>query len=347
MKRLLITGAAGFIGASLSKQILLMEGDTKVVGIDNLNDYYDKELKKSRLEQLEQFENFSFVKGDIVDKTLIQELFEEYQPEIVINFAAQGGVRHSIDKPDDYINSNIIGFYNILEGCRYSYNIRNHKEKEGYKGVSHLIYASSSSVYGMNTKVPYSINDKADSPASLYAATKKSNELMAYAYSKLYGIPATGLRFFTVYGPAGRPDMAYFKFTEKMVKGEKIQIYNHGNMERDFTYIDDIISGVMKVVMLPPKRNDQGVCHKLYNIGNSKPENLLYFVEVLEGCLMKEGIINKPAEKEFLPMQPGDVYATYADVKALVEDFGFKPSTSIETGLSRFVEWYKEYYNKI
>lgn len=340
MKKILITGVAGFIGSNLAKQILSSKADVEVLGIDNLNDYYDKELKRNRLHQLENAQNFTFIKDDITNKTFVQKLFTDYEPDIVVNLAAQAGVRYSIDNPDAYINSNIIGFYNILEACRSSYN----DKKDGYKGVRHLVYASSSSVYGLNEKVPYSTDDRTDNPVSLYAATKKSNELMAYAYSKLYKIPTTGLRFFTVYGPWGRPDMAYFKFTDKLIKGQKIEIYNYGDMKRDFTYIDDIVLGVMKVIECPPQKDAMGVCHKLYNIGNSKPEDLLYFVKILEECLLKEGVINKGVEKDFLPMQPGDVYQTYADVEMFERDFDFSPSTPLEEGLGKFVKWYKEYY---
>lgn len=346
MKVVLITGAAGFIGSNLAKRILSEESDVRVVGIDNMNDYYDVRLKESRLQELGQYESFTFIKGNIAEKSVVQEIFSKYQPDIVVNLAAQAGVRYSIDHPDSYIESNLIGFYNILEACRHSYDEVRAACSASYKGVRHLVYASSSSVYGSNEKVPYSTEDKVDNPVSLYAATKKSNELLAYAYSKLYGIPSTGLRFFTVYGPAGRPDMAYFKFTDKLVKGEKIQIYNYGDMKRDFTYIDDIITGVRKVMEKVPDQDKHGACYKLYNIGNHKPEDLLYFVETLEKCLINEGIIAKPAEKEFLPMQPGDVYQTYADVDELVRDFGFKPSTSLEEGLSRFAKWYKEYYTQ-
>lgn len=329
-KKVLVTGAAGFIGYYLSKRLLIY-GCT-VVGVDNLNDYYDVSLKQTRLDQLKPYDKFRFIKMDISDKKAIDELFEAEKFDIVVNLAAQAGVRYSITNPDAYINSNIIGFFNILEACRHS-------------PVDHLIYASSSSVYGSNKKVPYSTDDKVDNPVSLYAATKKSNELMAHAYSKLYKIPTTGLRFFTVYGPMGRPDMAYFSFTNKIVKGEKIQIFNHGDMKRDFTYIDDIVTGVVNVMAKAPDETEDGAPYKVYNIGNNKPEDLLYFVETLEKCLMQEGIISKPAEKEFLPMQPGDVYQTYADVDELVRDFGFKPNTSLEEGLSRFAKWYKKYYN--
>ena len=330
-KKILVTGAAGFIGYFLSKHLLDM-GCT-VVGIDNLNDYYDVNLKYARLKLLEPYKKFSFHKIDISDRAAIEKLVSNENFNIVVNLAAQAGVRYSIINPEAYINSNIVGFFNILEACRHN-------------PVDHLVYASSSSVYGTNKKVPYSIEDKVDNPVSLYAATKKSNELMAYAYSKLYKIPTTGLRFFTVYGPMGRPDMAYFSFTNKLVKGEKIQIFNFGDMKRDFTYIDDIITGVVNVMSKTPSENEDGAPYKIYNIGNNKPENLLYFVETLEKCLIKEGIIVRPGEKEFLPMQPGDVYQTYADVDELVRDFNFKPSTSLEEGLTKFVKWYKEYYNK-
>lgn len=328
-KKILVTGAAGFIGFYLSKR-LLDKGYT-VVGIDNLNDYYDVNLKNERLELLEPYEKFTFHKIDLSDKITIDKLFSEEKFDIVVNLAAQAGVRYSITNPEAYINSNIIGFINILEACRHN-------------PCEHLVYASSSSVYGTNKKVPYSTEDKVDNPVSLYAATKKSNELMAHAYSKLYKIPTTGLRFFTVYGPMGRPDMAYFGFTNKLVKGQKIQIFNYGDMKRDFTYIDDIVTGVVNVMGKVPDVTEDGAPYKVYNIGNNKPENLLYFVETLEKCLMREGIIDKPAEKELLPMQQGDVYQTYADVDDLVKDFNFKPNTSLEEGLSRFAKWYKEYY---
>lgn len=329
MGNILVTGAAGFIGFYLSKR-LLEEGRT-VVGYDNLNDYYDPKLKEARLEILSGYENFTFIKGNLADKAAVDSVFARYKPEIVVNLAAQAGVRYSITNPGAYMESNMMGFFNILEACRNN-------------PVKHLVYASSSSVYGTNKKVPYSVEDKVDNPVSLYAATKKSNELMAHAYSKLYKIPATGLRFFTVYGPMGRPDMAYFSFTNKLIKGEKIQIFNFGDMKRDFTYVDDIVTGVVNVMGKPPAENGDGALYKVYNIGNNKPEDLLYFVETLEKCLIKEGIIDKPAEKEFLPMQPGDVYQTYADVDDLVRDFGFKPNTSLEEGLSRFARWYREFY---
>lgn len=338
-KTILITGAAGFIGAFLAKALLENNSGTKIIGYDKLNDYYDIKLKEERLRMLSAFENFVFVKGDLADRERLEEVFQKYHPNIVVNLAAQAGVRYSITNPEAYLESNLIGFFNILECCRHS----NDDEKEG---VEHLVYASSSSVYGLNKKVPYSTEDKVDNPVSLYAATKKSNELMAHAYSKLYGIPCTGLRFFTVYGPMGRPDMAYFGFTDKIVNGKKIQIFNHGDMYRDFTYIDDIVTGVINVMKKIPEANEDGVQYKVYNIGNNKPESLMHFVETLERCLMKEGIIKKPAEKEFLPMQPGDVYQTYADVSELEKDFGFKPSTKLEDGLTEFVKWYKHFYKE-
>lgn len=336
---ILITGAAGFIGSFLAKRVLEQSQDVKVVGYDNMNNYYDVRLKEERLQMLSGFENFIFIKGDLADKECLEKVFQTYKPQIVVNLAAQAGVRYSITNPEAYLESNLIGFFNILECCRHSYD-------NGAEGVKHLVYASSSSVYGLNKKVPYSTEDKVDNPVSLYAATKKSNELMAHAYSKLYGIPSTGLRFFTVYGPMGRPDMAYFGFTNKIVKGEKIQIFNHGDMYRDFTYIDDIVTGVINVMNKAPEKKKEGVRYKVYNIGNSKPESLMYFVETLEKCLMKEGVITSPAEKEFLPMQLGDVYQTYADVSDLEKDFGFKPSTKLEDGLSEFAKWYKQFYKE-
>ena len=344
MKRVLITGVAGFIGASLAKKILSEKEYIEVIGIDNLNEYYDVRLKEWRLKQLEIFGTFIFIKGDIANKKLIQRVFEKYKPDIVINLAAQAGVRYSIINPDSYVSSNIIGFYNILEACRYSYDIVKKSKSDTYQGVKHLVYASSSSVYGSNEKLPYSVNDKVDHPVSLYAATKKSNELMAYTYSKLYSIPSTGLRFFTVYGPAGRPDMAYFKFTNQIVKGEKIQIYNNGNMKRDFTYIDDVVKGIMSVIDSLPKKDEKGVSYKIYNIGNSKPENLLYFVDILEKCLLEKGIIKTTVFKELLPMQPGDVHQTYADIEESRRDFKFIPTTTLEEGLEKFVKWYKQYH---
>ncbi|WP_431602459.1 SDR family NAD(P)-dependent oxidoreductase [Clostridium ljungdahlii] len=339
-KTILITGAAGFIGSNLAKQLLITVDDIKVVGIDNMNDYYDVSLKEYRLKELNAYSNFRFIKGNIADKEEVKAIFDNYEPDIVVNLAAQAGVRYSIKNPEAYVESNLVGFFNILECCRHSYD-------EGKKGVQHFVYASSSSVYGSNKKVPYSTEDKVDNPVSLYAATKKSNELIAHAYSNLYGIPSTGLRFFTVYGPAGRPDMAYFSFTNKMVKGEKIQIFNQGDMYRDFTYIDDIITGVVKVMQKTPELTEDGVPYHVYNIGNNKPESLMYFVETLEKCLISEGIIEKQAEKEFLPMQPGDVYQTYADVDELVRDFGFKPGTSLEKGLRQYAKWYREFYSLI
>lgn len=322
-KTYLITGGAGFIGFFLSKALL--EKGAEVVGIDNLNDYYEVSLKEARLEILGKFPNYHFVKGDISDKETVFRVFQEYAPQIAVNLAAQAGVRYSIDNPDAYIQSNMIGFFNILEACRHF-------------PVEHLIFASSSSVYGGNKKVPFSVEDQVDKPVSLYAATKKSNELMAYAYSKLYQIPLTGLRFFTVYGPMGRPDMAYFKFAKKIMAGEPIQIYNNGDMLRDFTYIDDIVTGVENILCNPPAKDENGAAYKIYNIGNNKPEKLMDYIAVLEKCLGRE------AKKEYLPMQPGDVYETYADVSELMQDYGFKPSTTIEEGLSRFAEWFLEYY---
>lgn len=322
-KTYLITGGAGFIGFHLT-QNLLGKG-MRVIGFDNLNDYYDVQLKKDRLEILMQYENYTFIKGDLGDENDVVRLFEEYAPHIVVNLGAQAGVRYSIDNPGAYMQSNVMGFFHILEGCRHY-------------PVEHLVYASSSSVYGGNEKIPFSTDDKVDEPVSLYAATKKSNELMAHAYSKLYNIPVTGLRFFTVYGPYGRPDMAYFKFTQKIMAGEPIQIYNNGDMYRDFTYIDDIVEGIENILCNPPAQNDKGVSYKLYNIGNNKPEKLMDYIETLERCL------GRTAVKEFLPMQPGDVYQTYADVTGLMDDFGFKPDTTIEEGLDKFVKWYREYY---
>lgn len=345
----LVTGAAGFIGSNLCMRLLEEQLDTLVVGLDNLNTYYDVNIKQWRLEQLTKFGNrFVFVKGNIADKALVDKLFDEYQPQIVVNLAAQAGVRYSITNPGAYIESNLIGFYNILEACRHSYD-------EGREGVKHLVYASSSSVYGSNKKVPYSTDDKVDNPVSLYAATKKSNELMAHAYSKLYDIPSTGLRFFTVYGPAGRPDMAYFGFTDKLLKGEKIKIFNYGNCKRDFTYVDDIVEGVMRVMAKAPKRRmgEDGLPippYKVYNIGNNHPENLLDFVQILQEELIRAGVLpadyDFEAHKELVPMQPGDVPVTYADTTALGRDFGFKPNTSLREGLRNFAEWYKDFYMK-
>lgn len=345
----LVTGAAGFIGSNLCMRLLEEQLDTLVVGLDNLNTYYDVNIKQWRLEQLTKFGNrFVFVKGNIADKALVDKLFDEYQPQIVVNLAAQAGVRYSITNPGAYIESNLIGFYNILEACRHSYD-------EGREGVKHLVYASSSSVYGSNKKVPYSTDDKVDNPVSLYAATKKSNELMAHAYSKLYDIPSTGLRFFTVYGPAGRPDMAYFGFTDKLLKGEKIKIFNYGNCKRDFTYVDDIVEGVMRVMAKAPERRmgEDGLPippYKVYNIGNNHSENLLDFVQILQEELIRAGVLpadyDFEAHKELVPMQPGDVPVTYADTTALGRDFGFKPNTSLREGLRNFAEWYKDFYMK-
>lgn len=322
-KIILVTGGAGFIGYHLSKQLL--EYDCTVIGYDNLNDYYEVQLKYDRLKDLEGREGYTFIKGDLADKETLGKLFQEYSFDIVVNLGAQAGVRYSIDNPDAYMSSNMVGFYNILECCRHY-------------PVEHLVYASSSSVYGANKKVPFSVEDKVDYPVSLYAATKKSNELMAHCYSKLYGIPATGLRFFTVYGPFGRPDMAYFKFAKKIMNGETIQIYNNGDMMRDFTYIDDIVKGIANILPNPPEEIETGAKYKVYNIGNNKPEKLMDYIQTLEKHLGRE------AKKELLPMQPGDVYQTYADVSDLMHDFNFKPSTSIDEGLGKFVTWFKEYY---
>lgn len=341
MKTILVTGAAGFIGSNLCKCLFEAWENCRVIGLDNMNDYYDVRLKEYRLEELLKHDSFTFIKGSIADKELVDKTFEEYKPDIVVNLAAQAGVRYSITNPDAYIESNMIGFYNILEACRHSYD-------NGAKGVEHLVYASSSSVYGTNKKIPYSTEDKVDNPVSLYAATKKSNELFAHAYSKLYGIPSTGLRFFTVYGPAGRPDMAYFGFTNKLLKGDKIQIFNYGNCKRDFTYIDDIVTGVMNVMKKTPEPNENGVKYKVYNIGNNQPENLLDFVDILQQELVAAGVLPEDydfeAHKELVPMQPGDVEMTYADVDELVKDFGFKPSTTLREGLRSFAKWYKEFY---
>ena len=343
----LVTGAAGFIGSNLCMRLLEELSDTLVVGLDNLNAYYDVNIKRWRLEQLTEFrERFIFIKGSIADKSLVDKIFDEYQPQIVVNLAAQAGVRYSITNPDAYIESNLIGFYNILEACRHSYD-------EGREGVKHLVYASSSSVYGSNKKVPYSTDDKVDNPVSLYAATKKSNELMAHAYSKLYDIPSTGLRFFTVYGPAGRPDMAYFGFTDKLLRGERIKIFNYGNCKRDFTYVDDIVEGVMRVMAKAPERKvgEDGLPvppYKVYNIGNNHPENLLDFVRILQEELIRAGVLpadyDFEAHKELVPMQQGDVSVTYADTSALERDFGFKPSTPLREGLRKFAGWYKDFY---
>ena len=352
-KRVLVTGSAGFIGSNLCLELLRRFDSMSIVGIDNLNDYYDVSIKEWRLKQIEDEagkydgSSFCFVKGSIADKVLIDKLFAENDFDLVVNLAAQAGVRYSITNPDAYIESNIIGFYNILEACRHSYD-------NGRKGVDHLVYASSSSVYGSNKKVPYSTDDKVDNPVSLYAATKKSNELMAHAYSKLYNIPSTGLRFFTVYGPAGRPDMAYFGFTNKLVKGEKIQIFNYGNCKRDFTYIDDIVEGVIRVMGRAPerKRGEDGLPvppYALYNIGNNNPESLMEFVKILSEELVEAGVLPSDydfdSHMELVPMQPGDVPVTYADTTPLERDFGFKPDTSLRDGLRKFAQWYKEFYN--
>jgi len=343
---ILVTGAAGFIGSNLVKAIYKRYDNPVVVGIDNMNDYYDVRLKEERLKELEQYPDFTFIKGNIADKPLIDKVFADFKPQVVVNLAAQAGVRYSITNPGAYIEANLIGFYNILEACRNSYG-----QYEG--GVEHLVYASSSSVYGSNKKVPYSTDDKVDNPVSLYAATKKSNELMAHAYSKLYNIPSTGLRFFTVYGPAGRPDMAYFGFTNKLVKGEKIQIFNYGNCKRDFTFVDDIVEGVIRVMQKAPAKQvgEDGLPippYAVYNIGNSNPENLLEFVTILQEELLRAGVLPEDydfeSHKELVPMQPGDVPVTYADTSALERDFGFKPSTSLREGLRAFAQWYKEYY---
>ena len=339
-KTILITGAAGFIGANLAKKLLNDMDKLKVIGLDNMNDYYDVRLKEARISEISDKDNFIFIKGNFSDKKLVFSIFEEYSPSVVVHLGAQAGVRYSISNPDTYIESNLIGFYNILEGCR------------NYP-VEHLVYASSSSVYGANQKIPYSTEDKVDCPVSLYAATKKSNELMAHAYSKLYNIPATGLRFFTVYGPAGRPDMAYFGFTDKLLRGETIQIFNYGKCKRDFTYIDDIVEGVICVMKGAPEKENgaDGLPvppYAVYNIGNSRPENLLDFVQILQEELVRAGVLPEDfdftAHKELVPMQAGDVPVTYADTSALERDFGYKPDTSLREGLRKFAEWYKEFY---
>lgn len=341
-KTIFITGIAGFIGSYLALELLKRESNIHIIGIDSITDYYDISLKKERLKKLEAYTNCTFIKGNIADKALIEKIFNEYKPNIVVNLAAQAGVRYSITNPDAYVESNLIGFYNILEACRHS-----------NPQVEHLVYASSSSVYGSNKKVPYSTDDKVDNPVSLYAATKKSNELMAHAYSKLYNIPSTGLRFFTVYGPAGRPDMAYFGFTNKLREGKTIQIFNYGNCKRDFTYISDIVEGVIRVMQhAPEKRNGEDGLpippYKIYNIGNNQPENLLDFVTILQEELIRARVLpqdyNFEAHKELVPMQPGDVPITYADTTPLEQDFGFKPSTSLRNGLRTFAEWYAAYY---
>jgi nucleoside-diphosphate-sugar epimerase len=352
-KTILVTGAAGFIGANLVTELMKTGEPMTIIGLDNVNDYYDVSLKDYRLSEIEKLAaekpqaSWTFIKGDLADKVLIDRIFAEHKPDIVVNLAAQAGVRYSITNPDAYIQSNLIGFYNILEACRHSYD-------NGAKGVEHLVYASSSSVYGANKKVPYATEDKVDNPISLYAATKKSNELLAHAYSKLYNIPSTGLRFFTVYGPAGRPDMAYFGFTNKLLKGETIQIFNYGNCKRDFTYVDDIVEGVRRVMAKAPERKmgEDGLPeppYAVYNIGNNHPENLLDFVDILQQELVRAGVLpgdyNFEEHKKLVPMQAGDVPITYADTSALERDFGFKPSTSLREGLRRFAEWYKEYYH--
>lgn len=345
-KTVLVTGAAGFIGSFLSERLLSDFEDIRVIGFDSVNDYYDIRLKESRLEKLQKHRNFIFIKANLADKDKVSEVFREYSPQIVVNLAAQAGVRYSITNPDTYIESNIIGFYNILEACRHSYD-------DGATPVEHLVYASSSSVYGSNKKVPYSTDDKVDNPVSLYAATKKSDELMAHAYSKPYNIPSTGLRFFTVYGPAGRPDMAYFGFTNKLLRGETIRIFNYGNCKRDFTYIDDIVEGVVRVMQGAPERKDgeDGLPvppYAVYNIGNQNPENLLDFVDILQQELIAAGVLPNDydfeAHKQLVPMQPGDVPVTYADTTPLERDYGYKPSTDLRTGLRNFARWYKDFY---
>lgn len=345
-KTVLVTCAAGFIGSFLSERLLSDFEDIRVIGFDSVNDYYDIRLKESRLEKLQKHRNFIFIKANLADKDKVNEVFREYSPQIVVNLAAQAGVRYSITNPDAYIESNIIGFYNILEACRHSYD-------DGATPVEHLVYASSSSVYGSNKKVPYSTDDKVDNPVSLYAATKKSDELMAHAYSKLYNIPSTGLRFFTVYGPAGRPDMAYFGFTDKLLRGETIRIFNYGNCKRDFTYIDDIVEGVVRVMQGAPERKDgeDGLPvppYAVYNIGNQNPENLLDFVDILQQELIAAGVLPNDydfeAHKQLVPMQPGDVPVTYADTTPLESDYGYKPSTDLRTGLRNFARWYKDFY---
>ena len=347
-KTVLVTGAAGFVGANLVKRLLRDYSDIRIIGVDNMNDYYDVSIKEYRLTEIERAASgdrdgaWTFVRGNIADRACIDSIFAQYAPSVVVNLAAQAGVRYSITNPDVYIEANIIGFYNILEACRHN-------------PVEHLVYASSSSVYGTNAKIPYSTDDKVDNPVSLYAATKKSNELMAHAYSKLYNIPSTGLRFFTVYGPAGRPDMAYFGFTNKLLKGDKIQIFNYGNCKRDFTYIDDIVEGVARIMTAAPEKKlgDDGLPlppYRVYNIGNSTPENLLDFVTILEEELVRAGVLpadyNFDEHKELVPMQAGDVPVTFADVSALEADFGFRPATSLREGLRKFAEWYREFYIK-
>ena len=351
-KTVFVTGAAGFIGSNLVLELINEVEKINIIGIDNMNDYYDVSIKEYRLEKIQSLieehkdSTWTFIKGNIADKAIIADIFKTYKPDVVVNLAAQAGVRYSISNPDAYIESNLIGFYNILEACRHSYD-------DGGKGVEHLVYASSSSVYGSNKKVPYSTDDKVDNPVSLYAATKKSNELMAHAYSKLYNIPSTGLRFFTVYGPAGRPDMAYFGFTDKLREGKTIEIFNYGNCKRDFTYVDDIVEGVKRVMQNPPERKngEDGLPippYAVYNIGNSNPENLLEFVDILRQELIRAGVLPEDydfeAHKKLVPMQAGDVPVTFADTTPLERDFGFKPSTSLRDGLRKFAEWYKEFY---
>ena len=351
-KTILVTGATGFIGSNLVLELIRTQSPVNIIGIDNMNDYYDVSIKEYRLKEIEVEQEkhpetiWTFIKGSIADRDLIDRIFRDYKPAVVVNLAAQAGVRYSITNPDVYVESNLVGFYNILEACRHSYD-------NGETGVEHLVYASSSSVYGSNKKVPYSTDDKVDNPVSLYAATKKSNELMAHAYSKLYNIPSTGLRFFTVYGPAGRPDMAYFGFTNKLLKGDTIQIFNYGNCKRDFTYVDDIVEGVKRVMQCAPEKvnGEDGLPippYRVYNIGNNSPENLLDFVDILQQELIRAGVLPEDydfeAHKKLVPMQPGDVPVTYADTSALERDFGFKPSTSLREGLRRFAEWYKEFY---
>ncbi len=351
-KTILVTGASGFIGSNLVLELIRTQSPCNIIGIDNMNDYYDVSIKEYRLKEIEAEQkkhpetSWTFIKGSIADRTLIDDIFATHKPAVVVNLAAQAGVRYSITNPDVYVESNLIGFYNILEACRHSYD-------NGETGVEHLVYASSSSVYGSNKKVPYSTDDKVDNPVSLYAATKKSNELMAHAYSKLYNIPSTGLRFFTVYGPAGRPDMAYFGFTNKLLAGDTIQIFNYGNCKRDFTYVDDIVEGVKRVMQCAPEKvtGEDGLPvppYRVYNIGNNSPENLLDFVDILQQELIRAGVLPEDydfeAHKKLVPMQPGDVPVTYADTSALERDFGFKPSTSLREGLRRFAEWYKKFY---
>lgn len=351
-KTVLVTGSSGFIGSNLVIELLRTQSSIHIIGIDNMNDYYDVSIKEWRLQQIEKVSlehkdsKWTFIKGNIADKELINRVFDEYKPSVVVNLAAQAGVRYSITNPDAYIESNIIGFYNILEACRHSYD-------NGESGVEHLVYASSSSVYGSNKKVPYSTDDKVDNPVSLYAATKKSNELLAHSYSKLYNIPSTGLRFFTVYGPAGRPDMAYFGFTDKLLAGKTIEIFNFGNCKRDFTYVDDIVEGVKRVMQAAPERKngEDGLPippYSVYNIGNNQPENLLDFVDILQQELVSAGVLpvdyDFESHKKLVEMQPGDVPITFADTSALEKDFGFKPHTSLRDGLRKFAHWYKDFY---